>query len=228
MSDDQTGPQDQGPEASVAFAPKDYTDNRKVGEWESKYPAQAIKEIRMEAIYVSSVFVLYSVAVFVGLYYSSEGSAVVLTPLQDPKNALGEVIHEAASSSKCNGRWLPASFLGFCCAWAGGGVGGSLYGLKWMYHSVAKRIWHQDRRLWRILTPHISAALATFMVLVISSGLISVFDRDVAVRHIDVLAFSFLVGLFSDKALAKLSEVADTLFGSGKPSGQKQRPDDGQ
>jgi len=28
-----------------------------------------------------------------------------------------------------------------------------------------------------------------------------------------VMAFSFLVGYFSDKALAKMAEVADTLFG---------------
>jgi hypothetical protein len=30
------------------------------------------------------------------------------------------------------------------------------------------------------------------------------------------MAFSFLVGYYSDKALAKMADVADTIFGSGK------------
>lgn len=214
----------EGAEASEAvaqFAPNDYTDKRPIGDWESKYPPKARKEIFWEAIYVSTVFILYSIVVFILLYLSSDGSHVALKPTVtiDPATiAPGGGVDLAGQEESINSqKWLPASFLGYLCAWFAGGVGGSLFGLKWMYHSVAKRIWHQDRRLWRILTPHISAGLATFMILIVSSGLISIFDSDVAVRHIDILAFSFLVGYFSDKSLAKLAEVADTLFGSGLP-----------
>lgn len=194
------------------FAPDDYTDNREPGDWESKYPIDARKEITVEATYVSVVFLFYLISVFVLLFLSTDGSQVALE--QDTVGGVDEVgtLSDAEST-----RWLPSSFLGYLCAWAAGGVGGSLFGLKWMYHCVAKKTWHQDRRLWRILTPHISAALSTFMILIVSSGLISIFDPKVSVRHIDILAFSFLVGYFSDKSLAKLAEVADTLFGSGKP-----------
>ena len=32
---------------------------------------------------------------------------------------------------------------------AGGGLlGGTVYGGKWLYHAVAKGLWHEDRKLW--------------------------------------------------------------------------------
>lgn len=191
------------------FAPRDYTDNREEGDWETKYCKQARKEIRLETAYIVLVFLGYLAIVFVALYWSS-GTA-----------PSGEVSTKIVSTKSSAPEWMPLTFLGYCCAWAGGGTGGSLFGLKWMYHCVAKRIWHQDRRLWRILMPHISAALSLFMILIVSSGLLKIFDEGVAVRHAEILGFSFLVGYFSDKALAKLAEVADTLFGSGKPAGHK-------
>lgn len=202
------------PDPRAEFAPRDYTDGREPGEWRTDYPVEARKEMNWEAIYVFAVFLLYSGLVFVLLFLSSDGSSIAPNPTDNDAN--GEATPNDAS------RWLPAPFLGYCCAWAAGGVGGSVFGLKWMYHCVAKRIWHQDRRLWRIITPHISAALATFMILVVSSGLINIFDKDISVRHVDVLALSFLVGYFSDKALAKFAEVADTLFGSGKADSDAQ------
>ena len=58
-----------------------------------------------------------------------------------------------------------------------------------------------------------------FMVLLIASNLVRVFDEDFVMRPIAVIAFSFLVGYFSDKALAKMAEVADTLFGAGRRAG---------
>jgi len=52
------------------------------------------------------------------------------------------------------------------------------------------------------------------MVFIVCSGLLQIFDKDFVQRPIAVLAFSFLVGYFSDKALAKMAEIADTLFGA--------------
>ena len=85
-----------------------------------------------------------------------------------------------------------------------------------MYHSVARQIWHEDRRLWRLLAPHLSGVVSLFMVFLVASGLLQIFDKQFIERPIGVLAFSFLVGYFSDNALAKMAEVADTLFGGQK------------
>jgi hypothetical protein len=51
------------------------------------------------------------------------------------------------------------------------------------------------------------------MVFLVASGLLQIFDIDFIEHPIRVMAFSFLVGCFSDKALAKMADVADTLFG---------------
>ena len=92
-------------------------------------------------------------------------------------------------------------------------LGGCCFGLKWMYHSVAKSIWNADRRLWRFLTPLLSGVVALFTLLLVASGLLQIFDKDVVQRPAAVLAFGFLVGYFSDRALAKMAELADTLLG---------------
>lgn len=202
--------------SDAAFAPGDVTDGRGLCEWESRYPQPARKEILYESIYVGLTFIFYFGLVVFFLYLSTHGSYAE----ESADNSLAKAAPNGTAIAQ-TGRVLTTSFLGFCCAWAAGGVGGSLFGLKWMYHCVAKQIWHQDRRLWRILTPHLSAVLAFFMMLIISSGFIKVFAENIVIHHIDVMAFSFLVGYFSDKALAKLAEVADTVFGSNRKTENK-------
>jgi hypothetical protein len=55
------------------------------------------------------------------------------------------------------------------------------------------------------------------MFFLVDSGLLEIFDSTFIEHPIRVIAFSFLVGYFSDKALAKMADVADTLFGGTKP-----------
>jgi hypothetical protein len=107
-------------------------------------------------------------------------------------------------------------FLGFVGAILAGTLGGCCFGLKCMYHFVAKLMWHEDRRLWRLLSPPLSGVLSLFMVFLVASGLLQIFDGNFVEHPIRVMAFSFLVGYFSDKALAKMADVADTLFGGMK------------
>jgi hypothetical protein len=104
-------------------------------------------------------------------------------------------------------------FLGFLGSLFAGTLGGCSFGIKCMYHFVAKLMWHEDRRLWRLLSPPLSGILSLFMVFLVASGLLQIFDTKFIEQPIRVMAFSFLVGYFSDKALAKMAEVADTLFG---------------
>jgi hypothetical protein len=99
-------------------------------------------------------------------------------------------------------------------AWTGGSLGGVLFDLKWLYHTVARGSWHLDRRLWRIFTPHISGGLSFFVLALVASGGLRIFDSKATDSLSLVLGLAFLVGYFSDSAIAKLTEVAETLFGT--------------
>ena len=113
--------------------------------------------------------------------------------------------------------------LVYSLAWLGGTFGGTMFDIKWLYHSVAKQIWHQDRRLWRVFTPHISGGLAFVVVALISSGLLRVFDRYATESKSLVFGLAFLVGYFSDNSIAKLAEVAGTIFGSVRANKKKDK-----
>jgi hypothetical protein len=170
------------------FAPVDPTDGRKLGDWPSKYPPAARRAIRFDACYLAV------------LLFSAPITMMILW-LEYPKDWL----------ALSDGKFKPILKYGF--AWLSGGLGGTVFGVKWLYHSVARQIWHLDRRLWRIFTPHISAVLGSIFVVVISSGMLRIFDSQAIESLSLVISVAFLVGLFSDSAVAKLSEVAEILFG---------------
>ncbi len=175
------------------FAPDDPSDGgRKLGEWRSRYTEPgAQRGIWLEAFYM----------------------AILL---------LGVPIAIAALWLKYPEHWMGLSDLEYNCilkysmAWLGGVFGGTLFAVKWLYHSVARQIWHLDRRLWRLFTPHISGGLAFVFVALISSGTLRIFDRKAADSLSLVFGVGFLVGYFSDSAIAKLTEIADTLFGASR------------
>ena len=102
-------------------------------------------------------------------------------------------------------------------AWLAGTFGGTLFAIKWLYHSVAKKMWHEDRRLWRLFTPHLSGGLGAAFLVLAASGVISVIDKTRLDSDFSVLGLGFIVGYFSDSASGKLAEVAETLFGSTRP-----------
>jgi hypothetical protein len=172
------------------FAPDDPTDGRQPLDWKSNYP-DAQRGIWIEAGYLFALLVLIPVL-------------MVTSWLGFPK------------------RWLKVAdstyepILRYLLAWLGGMLGGTLFAIKWLYHVVARKYWHMDRRLWRLFTPHISGGLAFATVALISSGLLRVVDHQATTSHSLVVAIAFLVGYFSDSAAAKLSEIAETLFGASR------------
>lgn len=170
----------------AGFAPEDLTDGRRLGEWRSKYEPDAWKSIRLEAVYLVFFELLGLLTMF-------------LVWLRYPQHLL----HLSARDTQV------------FCRYAFGGVsgclGGALFAMKWLYHTVAKRLWHIDRRLWRFLTPLISGGLAFFSVSIAQS--VSGFDSAIVATNARTTAFGFLIGFFSDNALAKLAEVAETLLG---------------
>jgi hypothetical protein len=184
---------------SEDWAPHDYTDGRKPAHWKTRYPDEARKWIRIEAGYL----VLLSLASLAGVLYMlylvcDGGSPCPATteatvPSAYPPNYL--------PFTTCVGA-LVAGLLGGCC-----------FGIKWLYHGVAKQLWNEDRRLWRFFMPPLSGVVALFTMLLLASDLLQIFDKDFIRRPIAVIAFSFLIGYFSDRALAKMAELADTLLG---------------
>jgi hypothetical protein len=99
-------------------------------------------------------------------------------------------------------------------------LGGTLFAIKWLYHVVAKELWNLDRRLWRLFTPHISGGLAFAVIALVSSGILRMFDAEALSRNSVVVGLGFLVGYFSDSAVAKLTEISEALFGTSRTKGK--------
>ena len=181
----------------TVFAPADLTDGRKPGEWRSRYDNEAWSYIWQEAAYLSILLVL-AVALMLLVWL----------------RCFQHLWHLSCEDQSTLSRY---SF-----AWLGGTLGGILFAMKWQYHSVAKLMWHLDRRLWRYLTPHISGGLAFASFAIVGS-----FDAHSSIASSAARAFSFgfLVGFFSDNALAKLAEVAETLLGPTKRFAARHKSD---
>ncbi|MGC2464330.1 MAG: hypothetical protein WA517_03975 [Candidatus Acidiferrum sp.] len=194
MSDLHERGQDEAPEPG--FAPEDYTDRRKLGDWHSRYDKDALKSIRWEAAYLTLVLGIVVICMF-------------LAWLGTPQKALG--LSDQRS----------AAFTQHALAALSGVFGGVIFAMKWLYHSVAKQLWNIDRRLWRYFIPIIAGSLAFALILVTES--FGFLDPSLVATNARTTAFGFLVGLFSDNALAKLAEVAQTLFGPTHKKGERSK-----
>lgn len=197
-------------DSKTGFAPSDLTDGREVGEWKSRYPDDARRQIRAEAIYLG--ILLFVGPVLMALVCSERPAAWLGFEQINPENLTA---NPNATSSKTIVAFRP--FARYVCAWLGGLLGGTVFSIKWLYHSVGKNIWNIDRRLWRLFTPHVSGALAFAFVLLCSSGIIAIINNQILNTYTAVIAIAFLAGYFSDMALAKFYEIAKTLFGPTKP-----------
>lgn len=164
----------------------DETDGRGRYDWSSRYPLRAKVEIWLETGFVALVLV----AALTGIYLTW----------------CGILIH----SFMCLG-CSPESLRRYCYFFFAGMLGSVLFGGKYLYHVVGRGYWHQDRRLWRFLSPFLSASLALMVAAAIDSGMLGISFR--AGSHAACVALGFFAGYFADKALAKMSEIADVIFG---------------
>ncbi len=185
----------------TGFGQSDPTDNRALYDWESKY-AEVKKWIRNEAIYLGVLLLVFP-AIMVILWLKIPMKILELTEFE----------------------YKPILKYGF--VWASGSLAGVLFDLKWLYHTVARGLWHKDRLWWRIFTPHISGGLSFFLLATVSSGGLLIFNSAATDSLPTVVSIGFLTGYFSDSAIAKLSEIAETIFGSvrAKQKQSKQKKD---
>ncbi len=180
-------------DSTAGFAPYDLTDGRKPGHWQSRYSDDVAKKaICWERNYLIIVF----------------GCSVILPVLIMLLLSLFE--------SQIN--FNSTNLKKYLFAWAGGTLGGTMFSAKWLYHSVAKYNWNIDRQMWRILTPHLSAALALVFIVLMNSEMLNIASPKSLTIH-KCFGIGFLVGYFSDNAIGKLTELAQVFFGSSM--GQK-------
>ncbi|WP_143086726.1 hypothetical protein [Lentzea flaviverrucosa] len=188
--------QPEAPTAEHGFAPQDLTDGRQPGQYLSRYQDKiARRSIAVESIYVAVILTAAPI-----------GMLIVVT------RSLTLGLDEAVFKTIAH----------YAYAWLGGMLGGCLFSVKWLYHSVAHGTWHQDRRLWRLFTPHLSAGLAFAVVLLIESGLLAVLNAAFFKDGRTVVGLAFLVGYFSDSVVAKLAELARNLFGDSRGVAKKE------
>ena len=174
---------------SSVFGQADPTDGRELYDWKSKYDDPARKEMWIEAIYLGCLLVILPLL-------------MILLWLEWPKGLL----------HLSDEKYRP--FAKYAFAWIAGTLSGVLFDMKWLYHTIARGLWNVDRRFWRLFTPHISGALSFFVLALVASGTLRIFDTKATDSYPLIVGLGFLVGYFSDSAIAKLTELAETLFGT--------------
>lgn len=151
--------------------------------WKSRYPGKCWIQIVIEAVYVGVMFVA--------------GFIIVFFVVKQQKGGLG-IAQE---------QWVRT--VPMLVSLAGGWIGGCLYDMKWLYHSVARQIWNRDRILWRIFTPFLSAG-ASFIVVSLGVGNIIPFIAEVVKGSISgTIGLSIVIGYFSDRVFSSLQRVAE-------------------
>lgn len=158
-------------------------------DWKSAYPLEAWKRIRWEGFYLAGVLVIGAIV------------AVIILRL----------------APRLENHLLTQRIL--CCA-LGGITGSWIYCVKWYIRAVTNRIWHYDMVVWRLISPFLGIFLAISVYVVLQTGLMGVtFTQQNAATDPKLYAYAigFIVGLFSDDVMGKLTEVAKTLFGKSAP-----------
>lgn len=180
---------------AVQTGPKDeYTDGRKPWEWKSKFPSEARKEIRVEAIIL-----------VVGL--------VVCVALSGGFLALGDQVVQFSTGPVSSPLTftLDAKLLALFFT---GCVGGITFSIKWLVHAAATGKWHQDRRYWRLLIPWLGGVYALAVLALASGGYVGGQTSDPARFAAASPALAFLIGYFSDGVSGLLSNIANAVFGT--------------
>lgn len=165
------------------------TDGRGRDQWASRYPTPVKCQIWAEAAFVTIVLL----GALTGIYLTWNGY-------------LPRLLGCATCSGDALQRYLYFFFAGL--------LGNILFGGKYLYHVVAHGYWNQDRRLWRVLSPILAASVAVMVAVAIDSGMLGVAFR--VGSHASCVAMGFFSGYFADKALAKMTEIANVIFAVDK------------
>ena len=180
--------------------PSPDTDGRDLFQPDSRYSAELRKEQKREGIYIGALLA----ANLITLAGVGVGTFISFIPVS--------YYHTAQR---------------FTLAALGGLLGGLVYDGKWLYHSIARGLWHQDRRLWRILSPWLSVGTTVGIWSLMSIGFFPPVSESPTDGRVASLATpvgtGFVIGYLSDRFLAKMKELTEVLFGTAR---QQQRTKD--
>lgn len=175
----------------------DYDDGRSAGCWKSRYEGRAWAQILIE-------FFLLFLYLVVANYFLI--SAITEKPEEYTRDGFVYSSLLGVYVSEERAKWIALALAGF--------IGGAVFDLKWMYHSVAKGIWHVDRCLWRVIVPFNSAMVSLFTGFLFASGIIPFFRHENFEDYYVLLGVGFVFGYFSDNILAALQNFAKNIFGT--------------
>lgn len=163
----------------------DPTDGREAYKWETCYAKQARDKIRKEAIYLIFLFLSSFLLIFV-IWHGYISASLSLTPI----------------------KYL--TFQKYAYYTVTGMLGGVVFGIKYLYRVVARGYWHEDRRLWRFLSPLNAMAIAFIVGAMIDASFIS---KPEPISSAATVSIGFLSGYFADEAIGKMYEIAGVIFG---------------
>ena len=184
---------DNAPTQVEHWNPNDPTDGKTHWEFKSRYPFWTRVQIFSEAIYLT-LLLLVGLCFLFWIYHG----AIALPCLPIHFSELNDQLKRMIT--------FPIAGL----------IGGAMFGLKYLYRVSARGWWHEDRRIWRLLSPCLSATLATMVGIVIDGGMLgmSYSHSNAGNPYSTLLGIAFITGYFADSALAKLQDVANVVFAS--------------
>lgn len=173
--------------------PSDPTDGKAQWEFKSRYPFWTRVQIFAEAIYLA-LLLLVGLCLLFWIYHGGIALPCTALHFSDLNEQLKRMI------------MFPIAGL----------LGGAMFGLKYLYRVAARGWWHEDRRIWRLLSPCLSATLATMVGILIDGGMLgmSYSQSNASNPYSTLLGVAFITGYFADSALAKLQDVANVVFAS--------------
>ncbi len=163
----------------------DPTDGRKQYEWLTRYPPEAITKIRMETGYL---FIIFFISLF--LIFANW------------KGWIGLVLSFSAEESLAFRKYAYYALFGM--------LGGITFGMKYFYRVVARGYWHQDRRIWRLMSPFIAMTVSLIVGMMIDASFLAAKQP---LTSTAVVSIGFLAGYFADEAVGKMYEIANVIFG---------------
>lgn len=187
------------PFATPLNKPDEYTDGRRPGDWESKYPKEARRCINHEACFLGLLLILLIATSAVLLGFSGQTATIPVGSLAVDGNQVTPV-------------WTLDFRL--LIIFSVGCLGGTTFSVKWLLHAAAKRKWHLDRRYWRFFVPIIGGVYACVVMALFDGGLIAGQSGTVGRSDALTAAFAFLIGYFSDGVSGLLSNIANAVFGT--------------
>lgn len=172
----------------------DSTDGRTKLDYQSKYPLYIRVQINLEAGYLTLLLLFGFYVIF---WMLSGKSTFLLT--ESTFNLLNDNLKKLFAFG------------------TSGLIGGSMFGIKYLYHVTGRGWWHEDRRIWRIYSPLLAAALASMLGFILDGGILQISQYHTEAtdnQYIKIIGLGFIIGYFADTALAKLQEVATVIFGA--------------